>query len=130
MPRRGRGGGDSVMTRFFPVCGRVVLGLLLLLSVLGGSVPSGMVSPAPAGSYLVQASSTEVAAAAVGQAGGVVTARLAIISGVAATLDAAAVAGLQATPGIRVQADGPVLKADADSHEADTRGLLLFPSAA
>jgi hypothetical protein len=118
------------MMRFFPALGRMTLGLLLLLGVFGGGVPSGAVSPALAPSYLVQAGSAEEAAAAVGQAGGAVTARLAIINGVAATLDAVAVARLRATAGIRVLADGPVLKADADSHEADTRGLLLFPAAA
>jgi subtilisin family serine protease len=117
------------MTRFFPALGRMMLGLLLL-GGLGGAVPAGLGASAPAGSYLVQAGSTEAAAAAVGQVGGGVTARLGIIDGVAATLDGAAVARLRATPGIRVQADGPVLKADADSREVDTRGLLLFPAAA
>jgi subtilisin family serine protease len=90
----------------------------------GATAGAGALQP-----YIVQASSADAAAVAVAEAGGTVRARLGLINGVAAALDATALARLHATPGIALHLDGAVRKAD-DSRETDTRGYLLYPAAA
>ena len=68
------------------------------------------------------------ATAAVSQAGGTVTQQLAIINGVAATLNQAAHTRLQRDTGIALHLDAPLQAAGGG--ETDTTGYLLYPSAA
>src|SRR5690242_11612563 len=108
----------------------LLLGVLVLSAPAGMALtPGGSAGAGPLQPYIVQALTTDVAATAVTQAGGIVRARLGLINGVAATLDGTALARLHATPGLALHIDGAVRKAD-DGHETDTRGYLLYPAAA
>ena len=77
---------------------QVVFSLLLVLTLLGTTlaIPVRITQSTEAGSYIVQAADVETATRLVEQAGGLVTARLEIIDGVAATLSAGAAAQLRA----------------------------------
>lgn len=96
-------------------------------------------APALVTSYIVQASSADVAGATVAAAGGTITRRLNIINGVAADLDAATLATLQHNASLIIHPNRSVMKADdndgdddddSDAQETDTNGLPLYPAAA
>jgi serine protease AprX len=117
------------MARFSSYFRRLFL-VVMLLAGAGSSfmlAGNGTGSAPPPRAYIVQAVSTDRAAAAVTQAGGTVTTRLVIINGVAAQLDGAALGRLQRQPGIVLHADGAVRPVD-DSGETYTTGLTLYPS--
>ncbi len=111
---------------------RRVLGLLALVlglaAALAGPAQSGTRSTS---TYIVQADSAGTAAATVVRAGGTVTRPLAIIGGVAAMLDGAALGRLRAEPGLVLHADGAVrATGNQPPKETDTTGALLYPAAA
>ncbi|GAB4209986.1 MAG: hypothetical protein OHK0022_42080 [Roseiflexaceae bacterium] len=89
------------------LCAVFILTLLITPSMLGTAPAQAQ----PVGTYIIQAESATAAAALTTAAGGHVTRDLAIINGVAAQLDARALATLQADARIRLHADTPVRSA-------------------
>jgi subtilisin family serine protease len=94
---------------------RRLIGITLLVVMLGGtgfgSRTTAQISSTVPSSYIVQAATTDAAAAAVIRAGGTVKQPLALINGVSADLAPAAVSQLRAA-GISVFADASVLRSD------------------
>ncbi|HYF62315.1 MAG TPA: hypothetical protein VD886_05835, partial [Herpetosiphonaceae bacterium] len=82
--------------------------LLIALASTGLSRNPTAQSQQTAGSYIVQAASSQAAEAAVAAAGGTVGQPLALINAVSAELSPAAVAQLGAASGIVLHADTPV----------------------
>jgi hypothetical protein len=110
--------------------------LSTLMSPIGASLPGRADQPL---TYIVQANSTETAAAAVIAAGGVVTEQLSIINGVSATLALDALYRLHNNPQIVVHNDAVVTAAGAhlESLDMPAQGVsaqitqpLLYPSIA
>ena len=114
---------------------RRFMSLTLLLSVLGSAAfvsqtPAQAQPQRAAGSYVVQAASTESAAAAVVAAGGTVKQPLNIINAVSVELSTSALTKLGANLDVALYADAPVWKSDDDDNETKTKDLALYPSAA
>ncbi|HEU4329346.1 MAG TPA: S8 family peptidase, partial [Roseiflexaceae bacterium] len=89
------------------LCVAVVLTLLLTPALLGTAPTQAQLATA----YIVQSDTAASAAALTTAAGGRVTQELAIIDGVAAQLDAGALARLQADSRVRLHIDAPVRNA-------------------
>jgi serine protease AprX len=111
-----------------------LLGLLALCLAVACAASPARSHTRSESTYIVQAQSVEAATAAVTRAGGTVTRSLAIIGGVAATIDGDALARLRAIPGIVLHADSTLwatsLASKKPSKETDTDGALLYPAAA
>ncbi|HEY3231336.1 MAG TPA: S8 family peptidase, partial [Roseiflexaceae bacterium] len=139
---------------------RALIVIMLLIGAVSVAVPRyPLAAPgdAAAASYIVRATSADAAAAAVVEAGGLVTQRLPLVNGVAATLDRGTLRRLRAYRQVVVSADA-LVRAPDDSgaqaqrspalglnttnnlaaatspaplgHETSTDGYLLYPSAA
>jgi subtilisin family serine protease len=123
--------------------------ILIVVCLVGGTVQHSAppTNTAITSSYIVQAETSDSALAAVTHVGGTVTRRLAIINGVAAQLDATALARLRTSPNIALHADALVQSAGEATiksalasaseppparpvKEPDTNGYLLYPAAA
>ncbi|HEX9439649.1 MAG TPA: S8 family peptidase, partial [Roseiflexaceae bacterium] len=141
---------------------RALIVIMLLIGAVSVAVPRyPLAAPgdAAAASYIVRATSADTAAAAVVEAGGLVTQRLQLVNGVAATLDRGALRRLRANRQVVLSADALVRSPDAGAqalrspsmgasivnnptpspaatpppppgYETDTDGYLLYPSAA
>jgi len=134
---------------------RFLLIATVLLVLAAAGIPPTFEQASPKHSYIVQAASSEAAAAAVDGVGGTVTQTLRIINGVAASLDQAAVARLSRNPQVALHFDGAVLASGVESSpkqngprrgttppkeqvntgetvgiEGHTRDYLLYPAAA
>lgn len=136
---------------------RFLLIATVLLVLAAAGIPPTFEQAQPRFSYIVQAASSEAAAAAVSSVGGTVTQTLGIIDGVTAALDQAAVARLRGNPQLALHFDGPVRASGVESSlkqlaprrgtvntseqanetatetvgiEGYTRDYLLYPSAA
>jgi len=107
----------------------VALGLLVYTTLSSG-IPQRAAEPGTQAehAYIVQARDAAAATTAVTRAGGAVTQQLAIINGVAATLNQAAQMRLERDPNIALHLDTPLQAAGGG--ETDTTGYLLYPSAA
>jgi len=133
---------------------RFLLIATVLLVLAAAGIPPTFEQASPQHSYIVQAGSSEAAAAAVNGVGGTVTQPLRIINGVAASLDQTAVARLSRNPQVALHFDGAVQASGVESSpkqagprrgmpkgeqtntgetvgtEAHTRDYLLYPAAA
>ncbi|HEY0737900.1 MAG TPA: S8 family peptidase [Herpetosiphonaceae bacterium] len=112
---------------------RFLLIATVLLVLAAAGIPPTFKQAQPQFSYIVQASSSEAAAAAVSSVGGTVTQTLRIVNGVAASLDQAAAARLRGNPQVALHADGPVQASGVESspkQAAPRRGTVAMPEQA
>ncbi|HEY0604502.1 MAG TPA: S8 family peptidase [Herpetosiphonaceae bacterium] len=112
---------------------RFLLIATVLLVLAAAGIPPTFEQAQPRFSYIVQARSSEAAAAAVSSVGGTVTQTLRIVNGVAASLDQAAAARLRANPEMALHADGPVQASGVESspkQAAPRRGTVAMPEQA
>ena len=106
----------------------VALGLLLC-TTLNSGMPQRTAEPGTQAEHacIVQAHDAAAATAAVTQAGGTVTQQLAIINGVAATLNQAAYTRLQRHPNIALHLDAPLQAAGGGEPTPPAICCILAP---